>query len=117
MPHAFCLLPPAPCLAQYTDSNDKRLAGIGYTQSLLDASLVLVTVQSQGKTPIQWFSFLMPFDNLLWVFILCVILFQGIAHYVMNPVWRADGSKISLFINVYKSLGTFAGSSSQGPIR
>ena len=76
-----------------------------------------MTVQSQGKSPIQWFSFLMPFDNLLWVFILCVIVFQGVAHYLMNPVWRSDGSKVSLFINVFKSLGTFAGSSSQGPIR
>jgi hypothetical protein len=101
----------------YTDLATDRAAGVGYTQSLLDASLVLITVQTSGRSAPQWFSFLKPFNTTLWACILAVIIFQGVAHYVMNPVWRADGSKVSLFIVIFKSLGTFTGSTSQGPVR
>ena len=101
----------------YIDLAVNRAAGVGYTLPLLDASLVLITVQSSGRASAPWFSFLKPFNFTLWACILGVIIFQGVLHYVMNPVWRSDGSKVSLFIVVFKSLGTFTGSTSQGPVR
>ena len=79
----------------YTDSIDKRISGVGYTQPLLDASLVLITVQSLGKSPLVFFSFLRPFDNMLWAFILFVILFQ-VSRLSINSINTSYSDTLSL---------------------
>lgn len=52
----------------FSDTVDRRSKGIGFTQGITDASLVLVAIQKE-KVTVNFWSFLLPFTNDLWGYI------------------------------------------------
>lgn len=110
----------------YTDSVDRRSAGIGFTPEIVDASLVLVTAvtsrssssnffgKNQDNSIETYFSFLAPFTNRLWMVILAIIVSNGVLHWLIDPSHHRE-KHITLFRSLYLSLVTFTGKESMEP--
>lgn len=94
----------------YSDTIDRRQARIGFTQSIVDASLVLITVETIDKTETTFWSFLKPFTFELWAVIVAVVIFNGIFHWIIDP---HEG--LSLFRSVYLSIGTLTAVEGMAP--
>jgi hypothetical protein len=65
----------AECTTWYSDTTSRRQANIGFMMPVVDASLVLVTIQVNPTSPFDPFQFLQPYDGAVWltVLALCVV--------------------------------------------
>ena len=83
----------------YSDTASRRFIGIGYTQQIVDASVVFVTrglmptnnpTGGVGSKNYLWNIF-KPFTTIVWVLIICVIIFNSCTNYVFErytvPDW------------------------------
>ena len=68
----------------YIDTAHRRSLGLGFTQEILDSSLVLVTTQNNNFMPLDFFSFLLPFSKELWIAVAAVIIFNGFCDYYLH---------------------------------
>ena len=83
----------------FADTTSRRQSGLGFTQGLVDASLVLVT-QSTVQGANIW-SFTIPFTGALWFAIMCLVVFNTILYYLL------DSPDESLLESCYLGFGQF----------
>ena len=88
----------------YSDTTSRRENGMGFTQPVVDASLVLVSIQVPPKSPDLWL-FATPFSIGLWLTIMALVAFNAILHYSIEP----PEDRESFFKTCYMSFGTFLG--------
>jgi hypothetical protein len=99
----------------YTDTSARRSAGIGFTQQIVDASLVLITVEEPDVSGSLW-NFLLPFSNNLWICVACIIFFNAVLYYFVENSDKDGGLKlVTLFDGFYQMWGTFTGGDGPSP--
>lgn len=91
----------------YSDTITRRQLGINFSQQIVDASLVLVTVQ-EVSVQLNIMSFLIPFDNGLWGCIILLTFVNGIIHWIVDPAEEGEKPK-TLFRSLYLSAASFTG--------
>jgi hypothetical protein len=103
-------------------------------QVIVDASLVLVTTDSSENTDADFWNFLLPFSGDLWGVLIILVVFNALAHVLMqnfnNPLWWGKSSNapvaddaaseeeddsVSLFDSLYQMWGAFTGGGSPEP--
>lgn len=99
----------------FTDTLARRSAGIGFTQQIVDASLVLVTVEKPDLSYSLW-NFLLPFSNNLWICVLFIIFFNAVLYYVVENSDKTGSFRlVTLFDGFYQMWGTFTGGNGPEP--
>jgi len=94
----------------YSDTTDRRIKGIGFTSTIIDASLLFVTKQTI-ETQVDIFSFAYPFDNQLWAVIVVILLTNGFLQWLMRERKR-DHEHTTLLSYLYLSCASFPGQES-----
>eukprot|EP01036_Dinobryon_divergens_P035533 gene35533-46070_t len=89
----------------FTDTLQRRESGITFSSKILDESPVLVTLQTaSSKATLNFWSFLHPFEYLLWAVVAALIFFNGIVHWVIQEDdEREDGNNKSFLKCCYLS--------------
>ena len=75
----------------YSDTAGRRFIGIGYTQQLVDASVVFIThgllpaSNNVGATTKNYlWNIFNPFTKIVWVTIICVVIFNTFSNYIFE---------------------------------
>ena len=94
----------------YSDTTTRRQLGLEFTQQIVDASLVLVTIQGISQQ-LDILSFLLPFDKPLWGCIVLVTLINGLINWLVDTPDPSKGEEgqITLFRSIYQSASTITG--------
>ena len=69
----------------FSDTPARRVAGIGFINELVDASVVLVVLQAPGRTAYSVWQFLEPFELPVWLGLVGLILLNGVLHVWTEP--------------------------------
>ena len=94
----------------YSDSTDRRISGIGFTSTIIDASLLFVTKQSiEQQTDL--FAFAYPFNTRLWLVIVAILIFNGAMQWLLREKKR-EHEHTTLLTYLYLSCASFPGSES-----
>ena len=91
----------------YSDTITRRQLGIDFTQQIVDASLILITV-SKVTNQRNLLSFLTPFDYSLWGCIVLMTLVNALLQWIVEPAGPGERPK-TLFQSIYVSAATFTG--------
>ena len=90
----------------YSDTIARRNVGLGFTEELVDASLVLVTTQSTAKGGGMDFwslwNFLYPFAPKLWGTLAALVFVNALLMFFFT-----GSDDTTLFKNIYMSFSTF----------
>ena len=79
-----------------SDSLQRRMVGTGFTQSVVDASLMLITVEESHRKNSYW-NFLLPFSGYLWFAILGSVLFQGFLSAFLEKLEMGENPLSNLY--------------------
>lgn len=99
----------------YSDTVERRSGGLGFSQQILDASVIFITPISQTRQRAEVnFTFVLPFTWKMWACVLAVVLGNGLVSWAINPTVHRN-KKVTLFRTLYSSWGTFTGKEDKSP--
>ena len=96
-----------------SDTQKRRIANLGFTVPIADASIYMVTTASTGlKNPsmTDLFAFLGIFSTNLWITIVMLLIFNALSHWIMD-------SESSLPRCMYLSFGSFTATEVGGRLK
>ena len=85
----------------YSDTITRRNVGLGFTQEIVDASLILVTTQSSVDPQLNYWSFATPFAPELWGALIAVLIVQALVMFFFG-----GDEDTTLFKSLYLSICT-----------
>ena len=70
----------------YPDTQARRAVGIGFTSTVLDQSLVTVTLTAEAPPALMLWAFMNPFSDDMWAGICGVILCYSVVHWMIETL-------------------------------
>lgn len=101
----------------YTDSSTRRAANVGFTQGIVDASLVLITTVSVPKLRDNLWNFLLPFSNQLWWLLCGILVFNTVVYLWMENSRAAQSDRLTIFASAYDMWSAFTGGGAPSPTK
>lgn len=98
----------------YSHTTARRLAHIGFTQPVVDASLILVTVQVNPSIGFDPWQFLQPYDGAVWGTVLALCVVNALLNWGIEGKFtrkaRNDGENYNYFSATVESFNAISGS-------